>query len=51
MDSDIVAYSQCEKCDEQGLFLDPENCALCLAGREPVEIYQEENELPESVSS
>ena len=47
MGTDIVVYSQCEKCDEQGMFLDPANCARCLSGHEPAEIDEEENEAPE----
>jgi len=54
MNNDIVAYSQCEACDEQRLFLDPASCARCLSGQEPVEIdeeEEEENELAESFLS
>jgi len=44
MDTLSVVNSQCAACDEQTLFLDPEKCARCLSGYEPVEIEEEKDE-------
>jgi hypothetical protein len=49
MDTDMVACNQCEACEEQGMFLDPANCARCLSGQKPIESDDEEDELSESL--
>jgi hypothetical protein len=49
MDSDMVAYSQCEACGEQRMFLDPQSCAHCLSGEKLVESDDEDDELSQSL--